>query len=108
MARLIQEKESLLSRLEPGANEGTFSPRLKHWFSRPGLTLAYARLIGRENKLMGMRAGVSPAQAYWRLIHIALAFVFILGMLGHIVTVTFFAGYVSGGGDIYWWHLTRW
>ena len=108
MARLIQEKESLLSRLEPGANEGTFSPRLKHWFSRPGLTLAYARLIGRENKLMGMRAGVSPAQAYWRLIHIALAFVFILGMLGHVVTVTFFAGYVSGGGEIYWWHLTRW
>ncbi|MCY4384472.1 MAG: hypothetical protein OXE44_15120 [Nitrospinae bacterium] len=108
MARLIEEKESLLSRLEPGANEGVFSPRIKHWLTRPGLTLAYARLVGRENKLLGMRASVSTAQAYWRLVHIVLAFAFILGMLGHIITVTFFAGYVSGGGEIYWWHLTKW
>ena len=108
LARLIEEKESVLSRLEPGANEGTFSPRLKHWLARPGLTLAYARLIGRENRLLGVRSGVSPAQAYWRLVHIVLAFAFILGIVGHVVTVTFFAGYVSGGEEIYWWHLTKW
>ena len=108
LARLIEEKESLLSRLEPGADEGTFSPRLGHWLARPRLTLAYARLVGRENKLLGMRSGVSTAQAYWRLVHIVLAFAFILGIVGHVVTVTFFAGYVSGGGEIYWWHLTKW
>ncbi|MCY3824330.1 MAG: hypothetical protein OXG62_10735 [Nitrospinae bacterium] len=108
LARLIEEKESLLSRLEPGASEGTFSPMLKHWFLKPGVTLAYARLIGRENKLLGVRSSVSTAQAYWRLVHIVLAFAFVLGMLGHVITVTFFAGYVSGGGEIYWWHLTKW
>ncbi|MDE0330930.1 MAG: hypothetical protein OXL41_03595 [Nitrospinae bacterium] len=108
LARLIEEKESLLSRIEPGADEGVFSPRLKHWFSRPGLTLAYARLIGRENKLLGVRSGVSPAQAYWRIVHVVLAYLFILGIVGHVVTVTFFAGYVSGGEEIYWWHLTKW
>ena len=108
LARLIEEKESVLSRLEPGANEGIFSPRLKHWIARPGLTLAYARLIARENRLLGVRSGVSPAQAYWRVVHIVLAFAFILGILGHVVTVTFFAGYVSGGEEIYWWHLTKW
>ena len=58
LARLIEEKESVLSRLEPGADEGTFSPRLKHWFSRPALTLAYARLIG------GKTGCWAPAQAY--------------------------------------------
>ncbi len=108
LARLIREKEALLSRLDPGASEGTFSPRLKHWLSKPGLTFAYARLVGRENRLLGMRAGVSGVQAYWRVVHVALAFVFLLGILGHVVTVTFFAGYVAGGGEIYWWHLTKW
>ncbi len=108
LARLIEKKESLLSRLDPGADEGVFSPRLKHWFTRPGLTLAYARLISEENKILGARSGVSTAQAYWRIVHVVLAFLFILGILGHVVTVTFFAGYVSGGGEIYWWHLTKW
>lgn len=108
LARLIEEKVSLLSRLEPGADEGVFSPGLRHWFSRPGLTLAYARLVGRENRLLGVRSSVSAAQGYWRLVHIVLAFAFVLGMLGHVVTVTFFAGYVSGGEEIYWWHLTKW
>ena len=32
----------------------------------------------------------------------------VLGVLTHVVTVTFFAGYVAGGGPITWWHLTEW
>ena len=28
------------------------------------------------------------------------------GMITHIVVVTFFAGYVADGGEIYWWHVT--
>ncbi len=107
MARLIEKKKSLLTQLDPGASEGVFSPRLTHWLSSPRLTFAYARLAGRENKLLGMRAHASPAQAYWRLAHVFLAFFFLLGMLGHVITVTFFADYVSGGGEIYWWHLAR-
>ncbi len=108
LARIIKEKESILSRLEPGAEEGVFSLGLRHWFTRPGLAFAYARLVGREHNILMARSGVSYAQAYWRMIHIVLAFVFLLGILGHVITVTFFAGYVSGGGEIYWWHLTKW
>ncbi len=108
IARLIERKEALLSRLAPGADEGVFSLRLGHWLTRPGLALAYARLAERERRLLGGRTRASPAQAYWRAAHIVLAFLFVLGMLGHVVTVTFFAGYVSGGGEIYWWHLAKW
>lgn len=108
MARLIARKEALLSRLAPGADEGVFSLRIGHWLTRPGLALAYARLACRERRLLGARARASYAQAYWRLAHIVLACLFVLGMLGHVVAVTFFAGYVSGGGEIYWWHLARW
>jgi hypothetical protein len=29
-------------------------------------------------------------------------------MIIHIIVVTFFAGYVADGGEIYWWHVTAW
>ena len=35
-------------------------------------------------------------------------FMFLAGLLVHVVTVTFFAGYVADGGPIDWWHLTAW
>jgi hypothetical protein len=31
----------------------------------------------------------------------------VIGLLVHIVTTLFFAGYVSDGGEIYWWHVRR-
>ncbi len=108
VARLIREKEALLSRLEPGASEGVFSPTLGHWLARPRLAFAYARLAARERALLGGRSRASLLQARWRLAHVALAVLFILGMAAHVVAVTFFAGYVSGEGEIYWWHLAKW
>jgi quinol-cytochrome oxidoreductase complex cytochrome b subunit len=51
---------------------------------------------------------VSPQQAYWRAVHLALAYTFIAGLVIHVATVTFFAGYVADGGPITWWHLTAW
>ena len=32
----------------------------------------------------------------------------VLGLVIHVITVTFFAGYVADGGPITWWHLTAW
>jgi hypothetical protein len=32
----------------------------------------------------------------------------VLGLVIHVVTVTFFAGYVAGGEPITWWHLRAW
>ncbi len=105
---VIAEKVTLLRALAPGAAEGTFSPTLAHWLRRPRLTARYARLVRAENNLMGTREMVSPQQAYWRAIHLALAYTFVAGLVIHVATVTFFAGYVADGGPITWWHLTAW
>jgi len=105
---LIEEKERLLARLDPAAREGTFSPTLGHWIRRPRLARAYARLAREESALLGTRRAVPAPQAYWRRVHIALAAIFLAGVLGHVVVVTFFAGYAAGGGEIYWWHLAAW
>ena len=57
---------------------------------------------------MGTRASVGFAQAWWRPLHLAIAALFVAGLLVHVVTVTFFAGYVADGGRITWWHLMDW
>ena len=108
LAAVIERKRTLLASLDPAAQEGTFSPTLVHWIRSPRASLRYAGLIREENSLIGTRASVGMQQAWWRPLHLALAYVFVLGLLIHIVTVTFFAGYVAGGEPITWWHLTAW
>jgi hypothetical protein len=108
LRRLIEEKKVLLKDLEPGASEGTFSVTLHHVLRRPGLARAYLRLAREESRLLGTRAAVGAAQAWWRPLHIALAWLFALGVLIHVLTVTFFAGYVAGGRPITWWHFASW
>lgn len=105
---LIAEKRSLLTGLEPGANEGTFSPGVRHWLRAPLATLAYRRAMARESALVGAREPLSTAQARWRLAHQLLAWAFVIGLLIHVVVVTFFAGYAAEGREIYWWHVTDW
>jgi len=108
LGALIEEKRRLLARLDPSADEGTFSVNLPHLLRRPRLALAYRRLEREESRLVGARAAVSRAQAWWRPLHLLLAWAFVLGVLIHVVTVTLFAGYVAGGGPITWWHLAAW
>lgn len=105
---LIAEKRRLLSELDPQANEGTFSVNLPHFVRSPALALAYRRLAREESLLLGTRAAVSAKQAWWRPLHMAMAWLFVLGVVIHVITVTFFAGYVADGGPITWWHLTAW
>lgn len=105
---LISEKRALLSRLDPQANEGTFSVNLPHFVRSPRLALAYRRLAREESMLLGTRAAVSAQQAWWRPLHMALAWLFVLGVVIHVITVTFFAGYVADGGPVTWWHITAW
>lgn len=108
LRELISQKRALLARLDPGANEGTFSVTLAHLLRAPRLALAYRRLAGEESRLLGTRGAVGAAQAWWRPLHLAIAWLFVLGVVIHVVTVTFFAGYVAGGGPITWWHLAQW
>jgi len=105
---LIDAKRALLTQLDPGASEGTFSVTLHHLLRHPKCALAYLRLEQEETRLIGVRTRASLRQAWWRPLHIALAIVFVLGLLTHVITVTFFAGYVADGGPIGWWHLTAW
>lgn len=105
---LIVEKRRLLAELDPAANEGTFSVTLPHLLRRPRLARAYQRLAREESRLLGTRRAVGPAQAWWRPLHMAIAWLFVLGVLVHVVTVTFFAGYVADGAAITWWHLAGW
>ena len=105
---IIAEKVALLRTLDPAAREGTFSVTLAHRLRHPRLAARYAALARREDALMGTRAMVSPQQGYWRAAHLALAYTFVAGLVIHVVTVTFFAGYVADGGPITWWHLAEW
>lgn len=105
---IISAKRRLLRDLDPRANEGTFSVTLSHWLRSPRLAHSYGGLAREEARLMGMRRAVDPYQAWWRPLHMALAWIFVLGVAIHVVTVTFFAGYVADGGPITWWHLAEW
>lgn len=108
LRRIIDSKVALLARLDPAAKEAFFSVTLAHWLKAPLNSLAYARLARREAQLMGARKSVHWLQAWWRPLHIALAWAFLAGLVTHVVVVTFFAGYVAEGREIYWWHLAAW
>lgn len=108
LGQLISQKRALLHELDPAGNEGTFSVTLSHLLHRPRLALAYRRLASLEARLLGTRQAAQTVQAWWRPAHIAIAWIFVLGVLVHVVTVSFFAGYVAAGARITWWHLGAW
>lgn len=108
LRQIIVEKRRLLETLDPQATEGTFSVNLPHVVRNPRLALAYRRLAREETMLLGTRQAVPARQAWWRPLHMALAWLFVLGIVIHVITVTFFAGYVADGGPITWWHLRAW
>ncbi len=102
---ILEQKTELLQRLDPAANEALFSVTLGHWLRAPRLSLAYTRLTRRESRLIGARQSVPWLQAWWRPLHIAIAWLFLGGLLLHVILVLFFAGYVADGREITWWHL---
>ena len=108
MRALIDAKTALLQRLDPAADEALFSPTLSHWCRHSFLSFRYMRLAQAEAGLIGQRRAIAPVLAYWRALHIAVAFLFLAGLIIHVITVTFFAGYVADGGSITWWHLAAW
>jgi len=108
LGRIIERKRALLPTLAPEANEGTFSVGLPLLLRNPGTALAYRALEREEARLLGTRRAVPAAQAWWRPLHLAIAWAFVAGVVVHVVAVTFFAGYVADYGAIGWWHLTAW
>jgi hypothetical protein len=108
LATLIQEKRDLLARLDPRALESTFSVTLRHCLRAPRLALDYHRLAREEAGLLGTRNAAGFAQRAWRPIHLLLAWTFVAGVVIHVITVTFFAGWVADGEPVGWWHVAAW
>ena len=108
LQQVIDDKVELLARLDANADEALFSPALKHWLRQPWNSLRYHRLVEREARMEGARAGAGVVLAWSRRIHMLAALAFYLGLIAHIIVVLFFAGYAARGGDIEWWHITAW
>lgn len=108
LRELLSQKRRLLALLEPAADEGTFSVSLPQLLRAPRLALAYRRLEREESRLLGTRAAAGALAGWWRPLHLAVAWLFVLGVVVHVLTVTFFAGYVADYGPVSWWHLRAW
>jgi hypothetical protein len=108
LQQIIDDKVSLLAKIDPGADEALFSPALKHWLGHPVRSFRYQVLAEREAAQVGARAGAGVLLAWSRRIHMLAALLFYLGLVAHIIIVLFFAGYAAGGGEIGWWHITAW
>ncbi len=108
LQRLIDEKSKLLTRIDPEAREAVFSPTLGHWLRHPLRSLQYQQLAEVEAILVGARASAPFTVRWARRWHLFVAAMFFVGLLVHIITVLFFAGYVADGAEITWWHFTDW
>lgn len=105
-------KEKLLAKLDPRAVEATFTLTLWHWIRHPLASTGYARLALEEERLVGRRRKGSTGlvvliQRNWRLLHLVMVGLMLLGVLAHSVMVLFFAGYVAEGVEPYWWYLRK-
>ena len=108
LKHLIAYKRRLLKKIDPSANEAFFSIQAKNWIKTPILAFRYNQAVAKEAGLLETRKSVPFIQAYYRSIHRFLSTAFLLGLIIHIVTTIFFAGYVAEDRHIYWWHITKW
>jgi hypothetical protein len=109
----VERKEALLARFDPGSREATFALSLRHWARHPLLATRYYALSLVERQRMrelaaaGYRERMGVLERLWRVGHLVLAWLAILGLVAHVVTTLFFAGFAAGGREVYWWHVRR-
>jgi hypothetical protein len=110
---LIEKKRRLLALLEPGGREGTFALALSHWASHPWrATRYYALALEERRQLRALRAAgyqseMNALERWWRVGHLALAWLAVLGLVAHVLTTLFFAQWAAGDREVYWWYLKR-
>jgi len=110
---LADHKRAMLASLDPGAREGTFALRLSHWAAHPLRASRYyaASLVERSRmralSAAGYQTQMSALERWWRIAHLVLAWLAVLGLIAHVVTVLFFAQWAAGDRQVYWWHV-RW
>jgi len=110
---LIEGKRRLLAELEPVAVEGTFALALSHWMWQPvRATRYYALSIAERRRIRALAAAgyateMGALERWWRIGHLILAWLAVIGLVAHVVTVVFFAQWAAGERAVYWWHV-RW
>lgn len=110
---LMERKRRLLARLEPAAAEGTFALALCHWTRQPLGAARYYALTLEERRRMralaaaGYQAEMGALERWWRVWHLVLAWLAVLGLLAHVVTTLFFAQWAAGDREVYWWYIRR-
>jgi hypothetical protein len=113
LREMIDRKRALLARVAPGAREGTFALALAHWLAHPVLAARYYGLTLAERRRMralapsGYASQMGAAERWWRVAHLVLAWLAVLGLLAHVITTLFFAEWAAGDRVVYWWHLRR-
>lgn len=108
LRELLSQKHTVLAELDAEADEATFVLSAGDWLRAPSAAWRYQRLVSRERAVIGAGDAFGLAQRVGRRLHQWLAWLFVVGLLVHVVLATFFAGYVAEGGEIYWWHITAW
>jgi hypothetical protein len=110
---MLERKQRVLARLHPGADEGTFSLALVDWALQPLRAVRYYALSLEERRRMrgvaaaGYQSEMSALERWWRIGHLVLAWLVVLGLLAHVVTTLFFAQWAAGEREVYWWHLVK-
>jgi signal transduction histidine kinase len=110
---LMRKKRGLLARLEPAASEGTFALALSHWTRQPLYAVRYYALTLDERRRMralgaaGYRSEMGALERGWRVAHLVLAWLAVLGLLAHVVTTLFFAQWAADDREVYWWYLRK-
>jgi hypothetical protein len=113
LRRFVEKKRAVLSRLDPRAREGTFTLTLVHWARRPFRSARYYALsLAERNRMRALEAAgyherLGFLERFWRVTHLGLAWLALLGLLAHVVTTLFFAEFAAGGREIYWWHIRK-
>lgn len=114
LGTVIKQKQKIAQILSHGkSSERLFVLRLQHWRRHPLSAWRYQRLARQERRLTARHrlcrdgAPLFP-ERWWRRTHLLLAVLIAVGIIMHVITVVFFAGYVADGREIYWWHLTNW
>jgi hypothetical protein len=89
MNPVIQAKKELLSRIDPGAVEGTFGLRITDWLRNPWNAGRFLWLVKEEKNRVRRVCGTAPgylnfSQGWGRYLHIGLAAAVMIGLLFHL------------------------
>jgi len=55
----------------------------------------------------GYQSEMSAWDRWWRVGHLVLAWLAVLGLVAHVVTTLFFAQWAAGDREVYWWYIRR-